>query len=286
VRVSRVRAEAAIVQGRETAISGIDAATIGHFYRFDWTAGSDAALPRLGDDGALVTEKYALDRKLEVGSQLRVRTASGRHYTVIVRGIHDVPDSKALLAPVSVSLSAFDRAFAYPANSLAFVSADPNAAAALRATVSGLGDAHVHTTTDYAKDASKDLATTMALLYALLGFSVVVSLFGMANTLVLAIFERTREIGMLRAAGMTRRQARMMIRHESVITALIGTAAGLGLGAALAVPALLKSHLPIAIPAATLAAFIAVAVVLGVTAAAWPARRAAGLNVLDALDYE
>ena len=72
------------------------------------------------------------------------------------------------------------------------------------------------------------MATFLAMLYALLGFSVIVSLFGMINTLVLSVFERTREIGMLRTTGMTRRQARRMIRHESLITALIGAALGLG----------------------------------------------------------
>ena len=74
----------------------------------------------------------------------------------------------------------------------------------------------------------------LSMLYVLLGFSVVVSLFGMVNTLVLSVFERTREIGMLRTIGMTRRQARQMIRHESIITALIGAALGLGIGTALA----------------------------------------------------
>ena len=71
----------------------------------------------------------------------------------------------------------------------------------------------------------------LAMLYVLLGFSIVVSLFGMVNTMVLSVFERTREIGMLRTIGMTRRQARRMIRHESIITALIGATLGLGLGA-------------------------------------------------------
>ena len=70
----------------------------------------------------------------------------------------------------------------------------------------------------------------VAILYVLLGFSIVVSLLGMVNTMVLSVFERTREIGMLRTLGMTRRQARRMIRHESVITALIGATLGLGLG--------------------------------------------------------
>ena len=72
------------------------------------------------------------------------------------------------------------------------------------------------------------------MLYVLLALSVIISLFGMVNTLVLSVFERTRELGMLRAVGMTRRQTRRMIRHESVITALIGAALGLPLGIFLA----------------------------------------------------
>ena len=93
----------------------------------------------------------------------------------------------------------------------------------------------------------------LAMLYVLLGFSVIVSLFGMVNTLVLSVFERTREIGMLRAIGMTRRQARRMIRHESVITALIGAALGLGLGvflSALVTQALTDVDIALSIPVA------------------------------------
>ncbi len=89
----------------------------------------------------------------------------------------------------------------------------------------------------YVKDSTKDMATFLAMLYVLLGFSIVVSLFGMVNTLVLSVFERTRELGMLRAIGMSRRQARRMIRHESVITALIGAVLGLGFGVGIAAAA-------------------------------------------------
>jgi putative ABC transport system permease protein len=100
------------------------------------------------------------------------------------------------------------------------------------------------------------MATFLAMLYVLLGFSVIVSLFGMVNTMVLSMFERTREIGMLRTIGMTRRQARRMIRHESVITALIGAALGLGLGvflSALVTQALKDSDMVLSIPWQTLA---------------------------------
>ena len=127
------------------------------------------------------------------------------------------------------------------------------------------------------------------MLYVLLAFSVIVSLFGMVNTLVLSVFERTRELGMLRTIGMTRRQARRMIRHESVITALIGAALGLPLGiflAALVTQALSQYDVGLSIPASELVLFTVVAILAGVAAAVVPARRAARLNVLDALHYE
>ena len=123
----------------------------------------------------------------------------------------------------------------------------------------------------------------------LLAFSVIVSLFGMVNTLVLSVFERTRELGMLRAIGMTRRQARRMVRHESIITALIGAAMGLGLGvflAALATQAMSSYGLGMTLPVTEPVAFTVVAILAGIGAAVMPARRASRLNVLSALHYE
>ena len=129
----------------------------------------------------------------------------------------------------------------------------------------------------------------LKMLYVLLGFSVVVSLFGMVNTLVLAVYERTRELGMLRAVGMTRRQARRMIRHESVITALIGAAMGIPLGiflSALVTQALSKYGVGLQIPVTELVAFTTVAIIAGVLAAIIPSRRASRIDVLAALQYE
>ncbi len=125
------------------------------------------------------------------------------------------------------------------------------------------------------------------LLYVLLSLSIVVSLFGIINTLVLSVFERTRELGMLRAVGMTRRQTRRMIRHESVVTALIGAALGipLGVGLAILVGESIGSF-TIAIPWVTLIVFVFAAIIAGLIAAIFPARRAARLNVLQALQYE
>jgi putative ABC transport system permease protein len=126
-------------------------------------------------------------------------------------------------------------------------------------------------------------------LYALLALSVIVSLFGIVNTLVLTVFERTRELGMLRAIGMTRRQVRRMIRHESIVTALIGAALGIAVGvllAALVTQALSDQGIVFAVPYMTLVVFVAVAILAGVVAAIFPARRASRLNVLEALQYE
>ena len=123
----------------------------------------------------------------------------------------------------------------------------------------------------------------------LLGLAVVVSLFGIANTLVLSVLERTRELGMLRAVGMSRRQVRRMIRQESVITALIGATIGTAVGLLLAgmvTAALSGQGLVFAVPVGTVVAFFVVAVVAGMVAAIGPARRASRLQPLLALAHE
>ena len=286
-KASHVRSDTALVQGDEGAISGIDPATIASFYRFTWSEGSDRTLGQLGADGAIVTKDYASDEQLKVGAKLSLTTPAGEERTLVVRGIYDPPQANQLLGPVSMSQEGFDAAFKQPKNGYTFLDADASASAAIKSEAKSLGDATYHAGADFPKDATKDMATMLAMLYVLLGFSIIVSLFGMVNTMVLSVFERTREIGMLRAIGMTRRQARRMIRHESIITALIGAALGLGVGlflAAMITQAM--DDLAFAVPVATLVAFTLVAVLAGIGAAILPARRASRLNVLDALHYE
>ena len=116
-----------------------------------------------------------------------------------------------------------------------------------------------------------------------------ISLFGIVNTLVLTVFERTRELGMLRAVGMTRRQVRRMIRYESIVTALIGGVLGIALGVFLGyliVRALSGQGIVFAVPYARLGVFVIAAIVVGLLAAILPARRASRINVLEALQYE
>ncbi len=127
------------------------------------------------------------------------------------------------------------------------------------------------------------------LIYALLALAVIVSIFGIVNTLALSIHERTRELGMLRAVGMTRRQVKQVIRYEAVITALIGALLGTALGvlfAALISRPLADEGFELAYPVGQLVVILVLAALAGVVAAIGPARRAAKLDVLDALAYE
>jgi putative ABC transport system permease protein len=286
---SHVRIDKALVAGEEQDVTGVDPATIARFYNFDWTEGSDADVGRLAGDGALVTQTYAEDHDVAVGERLLIQTASGDKRGVVVRGIYDPPEIEQMLGSISIGLPAFDAVFPQPKNRFTFLDASGDANQALSAAAADFSDAAVHTGAAFAGDYTKGFASFLNFLYVLLAFSVVVSLFGMVNTLVLSVFERTRELGMLRTIGMTRRQARRMIRHESIITALIGAALGLPLGiflALLVTQALSKYDIATSIPLPELVAFTLVAILAGLGAAIMPARRASRLNVLDALHYE
>jgi putative ABC transport system permease protein len=127
----------------------------------------------------------------------------------------------------------------------------------------------------------------LMIIFALLALAIIVAVFGIVNTLVLAITERTRELGLLRAIGTSRRQVRRMVRYESVITALIGTVIGTVVGSLLAVLVLQKvEDLAFAFPIVLLIMVLILGAIVGVFAAIWPARRASRLDVLQSLAHE
>jgi len=294
--VPGVRAVSGITQdggrafGQVEIVNGIDPQTLPQVYRFDWAKGDDAVPGSLGADGAIVDEGWASEHGLEVGEAFSLTSAKGTELRLTVRGIEDSPVLDAMgLGPITIGTPAYDRAFASDKPFVTMISAEKSAVPALEQVIGGHPDAELSTTTAWIKDRTAGIDQLVAIFGALLALAVIVSLFGIVNTLVLSTFERTRELGMLRAVGMTRRQMRRMVRHESIITALLGAltgmAAGLGL-AAIVTSVFADAGLSFVVPAGTLVAFAVVAVVAGVLAAVAPARRAAKLDPLTALAYE
>ncbi len=284
VRYDRARL---VENDNEVDVSGVEPGTIARAYNFTWEQGGDAAVTALGPTDAIIRHDLAKDDSVKVGDTLTFETPNGKQVTVHVRGIFKPSDLDSLLGGIVLSQAGFDRHFPRPADALTFVDADSKQS--LERALAAFPDANAQTRNEFIDQRVSWLTSVMNLFYVLLALSVIVSLFGMVNTLVLSVFERTRELGMLRAVGMTRRQTRRMIRHESVITALIGAALGLPLGialGALSIQALSKYGVSFSLPVGTVVVFAIVAVAAGILAAVAPARRAARLDVLGALQYE
>ena len=158
---------------------------------------------------------------------------------------------------------------------------------ALEIALKDFPNAKAQTRDEFVDNQISGLNDILNILYVLLALSVIVSIFGIVNTLVLTVFERTRELGMLRAIGMTRRQVRRMIRHESVITALIGGVLGIILGVVLGALLIARvDFIEFSLPTGQIIVFAIATIVVGILAAIFPARRAAKLDPLKALQYE
>jgi putative ABC transport system permease protein len=291
--VTEVREEVARIAGSGNDISGIDPELITSGYAFDWKEGSNATLAQLGENGAIVTDDFAEDKDLAVGDTFTVEAPGGKKAELEVKGIVDPPPFYPLLGVVTIPNETFDSLFDLERNQYTFIKASGGGTEANKdavdAALAKYPDARVQTRQEWIDKEDAEFQQFLSMLYILLALSVVVSVAGIINTLILAVFERTRELGMLRAVGMTRRQVRRMIRHESIITALIGAALGLPLGiflAALIVQSLGQYEVQFKVPFDQLIVFAIVAVIVGVIAALLPARRAARLNVLRALQYE
>jgi putative ABC transport system permease protein len=256
-----------------------------------WKDGSQDVLATLGEDGVFVDDGYADDNDLEIGSPIEVTFPSGETATFVVRGIFDPPTGGSPFGNVTMSTEAWDARVENPRNLYSFIAmeGDVNDAntAALDEALASFPNAKAQTREQFIDNQISGLSAVLNILYVLLALSVIVSLFGIVNTLVLTVFERTREIGMLRAVGMTRRQVRRMIRHESVITALIGAALGIVLGVVLGALLIARvDFLVFSFPTTQVIIFVVAAIVVGLVAAIFPARRAAKLNPLEAIAYE
>jgi putative ABC transport system permease protein len=288
--IASVRAGDTQVFGNTRQLTAVDP-TIGTVIHVDWKEGSQAVFANLGANGAFIDDGFAKNHHLSTGSTFTAMTPTGHHLNLVVKGIFKPPAGGSPFAPVSISSRTFDANYAQPLNVFTFVKmqggvTDANKRA-LERSLAKFPNAKVADGDQFKKNQASGLKGILNILYVLLALSVLVSVFGIVNTLVLTVFERTRELGMLRAIGMTRRQVRRMIRHESVITSLIGAVIGIILGLVLAALLIARvDEIAFYAPFAQLAVFVVASIIVGIVAAIFPARRASRLNPLEALQYE
>jgi len=288
--ISSVRAGFGLVYGKSTMVTAVDGQP-SQVFRLVWKTGSESTLDSLGANGAIVTDAFAKSHHLQPHSPLTVVTPAGKTLDLSVSGIFKPPTGGSAFGDVTFSAKTFDANFQDPTNmytllKMAGGGTEANSKA-LDTALAGFPNAQAQTRQQFVDSQSAQLNPILMVLYVLLVFSIFISVVGIIVMLVLTIYERTREIGMLRAIGITQRQTRRMIRHEAVITALIGGALGIGLGLIFGV--LLVHRMPYVsfyLPVSQLILCGVAAVVIGIVAAIFPARRAAKLNVLEALQYE
>jgi putative ABC transport system permease protein len=278
--------------GRLTAI---EPESFAKMYKPEWDEGSQATLASLEREGTVVSKKFANAHHLVLGTQLSVLTPSSRVVRLTVRGIVK-EEVLGLLSNLTISRSLARAEFGQREDGVVFVTYAPGAnETAARSQIdaflrTSFPQARSQTPAEFTKEQSEKVNTLLVLVYVLLALSVIVSLFGIVNTLILSIYERTHELGMMRAIGTSRAQIRQMIRYESLITALIGGVLGLAIGligAVLVTTLLLSgSGYVLSVPVGTLILVLIAAALVGLLAAQLPARRAAKLDVLSALTSE
>ena len=261
--------------------------------RVEWEEGGPADLRGLGDRQAILSDSFASENGLEVGDRFRLLSQTRRRPTFEVVG--EFSSKLGVFGSVLITQAALARDFAQTQDTTDFVETAPGAdAASVQALLTKLVEtafptAEVLNQQELKESREKQVDQLVNLIFALLILAIVISLFGIANTLALSIHERTRELGMLRAIGMSRRQVRTMIRYEAVITALIGAILGMILGvvfAALIAQPLKDEGFTLSYPVGSLVVLLVLAALAGVVAAIAPARRASKLDVLESLQYE
>ena len=271
------------------ALYAVDPYDFGRVWSFEWLDGDDTALSKLGSDGAIVEEQTADSLDLRVGKTFKLLTADGTKAELKVLGIYRDP---MMINGITVSTATYDALFSRPQlfMVLATTAGGSDAdRAAIEAAVADVPTAEVMTAAEYKDSMVGQLNMLLNLLYGLLAMSVIISLFGIVNTLVLSVYERTREIGLLRAIGASRRQIRRSVRYESVITSVIGGVLGIVVGVAFAYVVTTRLGgigISFSVPVVQLVVFLVVSIVVGVIAAILPARRAARIDILEAIHYE
>jgi putative ABC transport system permease protein len=288
--VSQVRQGEVHIGGGTSFVSGIDATTIEEVAELGDVRGSIADLEEPGT--IAVYEQTASEDGLAIGDPVSVEWPATGQVELEVAAIYA---ENGLLGDWAVSLETFDANVAQQLDVFVLIKAeagaDPAAVQAdLEEALAPFPNVEVQDQAAFRDKYADFLGQVLNLVTALLFFAVIIALFGVMNTLYLSIYERTRELGLLRAVGLTRRQTRSMVRWEAVIIsvmgALFGVAIGIAFGWAFQRALASEGFSELGIPGGQLAVYVVFAAVLGVVFAIFPARRAARLNVLEAISYE
>jgi putative ABC transport system permease protein len=276
-------------QGQTRTLYAGDPATLGKVLKLDVTSGDLGGLSR-GE--VLVDETQAKDKHLKIGDALPMTFARTGTQELHVAGTYA---KNQLLGNYLVSTATYNANFTDRLDFVVLAKAAPGVApAASRAAVERVTkdfpNVDLRDQAEFKKQQEKQVNQILGLVSALLALSIIIALFGIVNTLALSVFERTRELGLLRAVGMARRQVRSMIRGESVIIAVLGAVLGLAVGVLFGwaiVSALNDQGIThVVVPGGQLVAYVVLAAIAGVVAAVFPARRAARLDVLAAISNE
>jgi putative ABC transport system permease protein len=250
------------------------------------------ALTDLGQDSILIGQKQADKLGVGLGDRVQVRFQAGPQ-SLRVAGIFD--QAGGIPSSWVVSQAALEKGGIKPLDSMVFLVQEPGADRAaitkrVEAITKDLPTVKLQSLQGFADEQRKQTDQFLTFVNVLLALSVLIAVLGVVNTLALSVIERTREVGLLRAIGMSRRQLRTMVRLESIVIAVFGALLGVGMGIAFGV-GLVKSLkdegiTDLAVPVGSLVAFVVASVVIGVLAAVLPARRAARLDVLEAITTE
>jgi putative ABC transport system permease protein len=279
--------------GGDAQVTGLDPKTANGALKLDWVDGSPSTLTDLQPGQAILDDKYRKNHHLAVGDTLRVTTPTAAHIRLKIAGT--VKDKANFLGDMVVPLTQVERDFGVRQDSVAIVKLRPGASTGTaKKQINAILDSRFPTAQslnqrELKDQQSKGFNQLLTLVYALLSLAVIISIFGIVNTLVLTIHERTRELGLLRAVGMSRRQVRRLVRYESVVTALIGAVLGAVLGVIFAFVVsrpIADEGFVLKFPIGSILIFLVLAALAGVLAAIAPARRASRLDVLEALAYE
>jgi len=287
--VAAFRTASATIRGQRAFVGAVDPRDLGLALAVPMEAGS---LLALGPGTVAISAQTAERRGYRVGQTIPLKLQGG---TVALRVVALFGSSAALPASYLVTPDTLAKGGLQPLDSILFVSADPRAdpeavRAEVTAIIKDLPTVTVQDPAQFAEQQREQINLFLYFIYALLGLAVVIAVLGIVNTLALSVIERTREVGLLRAVGLSRRQLRRMVRLEAVIVAVLGAVLGVAMGLAFGVAlqrAIADEGVDVlSVPWLKLAVFVALAAVAGILAAVLPARRAARLDVLTAIGAE